>query len=166
MFLNCPFTTLIYLSNGFCVRYVNIHILFYWRVLTCLTIRTLSDVLHLISWYCFREYENACHKATITCFSHIDLLHNYKNLYIHIYIHCNALICTGGLDDINFFNKVERYDIMNDSWTSVAPMLTPRGGVAVVAVQVATSVFLIIHLNNKQTRVWDWLITWRHIRVW
>lgn len=55
----------------------------------------------------------------------------------------NYPFIAGGLDDINFFNTVERYDLHSDSWTSVAPMLTPRGGVAVVAVQVKNKHFKV-----------------------
>lgn len=42
----------------------------------------------------------------------------------------------GGLDDNSCFNDVERYDIESDSWSAVAPMNTPRGGVGSVALGV------------------------------
>lgn len=42
----------------------------------------------------------------------------------------------GGLDDNTCFNNVERYDLECDSWTAVAPMNTPRGGVGSVALVV------------------------------
>lgn len=59
----------------------------------------------------------------------------------------------GGLDDNSCFNDVERYDIESDSWSSVAPMNTPRGGVGSVAVGVklrGTKTFKYLHLvENK-----------------
>lgn len=42
----------------------------------------------------------------------------------------------GGLDDNSCFNDVERYDIESDTWSAVAPMNTPRGGVGSVALGV------------------------------
>jgi len=45
----------------------------------------------------------------------------------------------GGLDDNSCFNDVERYDIESDSWSAVAPMNTPRGGVGSVALGVRTN---------------------------
>lgn len=42
----------------------------------------------------------------------------------------------GGLDDTTCFNTVERYDPTTDSWTFVAAMLTPRGGVGLTALKV------------------------------
>lgn len=42
----------------------------------------------------------------------------------------------GGLDDNSCFNEVERYDIESDTWSAVAPMNTPRGGVGSVALGV------------------------------
>lgn len=43
----------------------------------------------------------------------------------------------GGLDDNTCFNDVERYDIESDQWSTVAPMITPRGGVGSVALLVS-----------------------------
>lgn len=43
----------------------------------------------------------------------------------------------GGLDDNTCFNYVERYDIECDQWSTVAPMITPRGGVGSVALVVS-----------------------------
>ena len=45
------------------------------------------------------------------------------NLYIHV----------GGFDDNSPLDSVERYDSSKDSWTLVAPMSCPRGGVGVAA---------------------------------
>lgn len=47
------------------------------------------------------------------------------------------LYAIGGMDDTSFFNTVERYDSLSDSWTTVAPMKSPRGGVAVAVLKVS-----------------------------
>ena len=37
----------------------------------------------------------------------------------------------GGLDDVNCYRTVERYDSQSDEWTEVASLKSPRGGVGV-----------------------------------
>ena len=37
----------------------------------------------------------------------------------------------GGLDDVNCYRTVERYDPQLDEWTEVASLKSPRGGVGV-----------------------------------
>ena len=37
----------------------------------------------------------------------------------------------GGLDDVNCYRAVERYDPQSDEWTEVASLRSPRGGVGV-----------------------------------
>lgn len=49
---------------------------------------------------------------------------------------CNTLInihvfIPGGLDDVNCYRTVERYDPQLDEWTEVANLKSPRGGVGV-----------------------------------
>lgn len=39
--------------------------------------------------------------------------------------------CLGGLDDVNCYRTVERYDPQSDEWTEVASLKSPRGGVGV-----------------------------------
>lgn len=55
----------------------------------------------------------------------------------------------GGLDDNSCFNDVERYDIERDSWSAVAPMNTPRGGVGSVALGVKDFKRLIFKSDCK-----------------
>ena len=38
---------------------------------------------------------------------------------------------SGGLDDVNCYRTVERYDPQLDEWTEVACLKSPRGGVGV-----------------------------------
>lgn len=49
------------------------------------------------------------------------------------------LYAVGGLDDSTCFDTVERYDIEHNTWSTVAQMSTPRGGVAVAALKVTVS---------------------------
>lgn len=49
----------------------------------------------------------------------------------------NVLYAIGGLDDTACFNTVERYDPSADQWSSVAPMIIPRGGVGVAVLKVS-----------------------------
>ena len=37
----------------------------------------------------------------------------------------------GGLDDVNCYRTVERYDPQSDDWTEVCSLRSPRGGVGV-----------------------------------
>ena len=49
-------------------------------------------------------------------------------------ISCKLLllsVLTGGLDDVNCYRTVERYDPQLDEWTEVASLKSPRGGVGV-----------------------------------
>ena len=39
----------------------------------------------------------------------------------------------GGLDDVNCYRTVERYDPQSDEWTEVTSLRSPRGGVGVAA---------------------------------
>ena len=47
------------------------------------------------------------------------------------------MYAVGGLDDSTCFDTVERYDIEHNTWSTVASMSTPRGGVAVAALKVS-----------------------------
>ena len=40
-------------------------------------------------------------------------------------------LIAGGLDDVNCYRTVERYDPQSDEWTEVASLKSPRGGVGV-----------------------------------
>ena len=40
-------------------------------------------------------------------------------------------VFTGGLDDVNCYRTVERYDPQSDEWTEVCSLRSPRGGVGV-----------------------------------
>ena len=40
---------------------------------------------------------------------------------------------SGGLDDVNCYRAVERYDPQSDEWNEVTSLKSPRGGVGVVA---------------------------------
>ena len=48
---------------------------------------------------------------------------SYKLLLLSVF--------TGGLDDVNCYRTVERYDPQLDEWTEVASLKSPRGGVGV-----------------------------------
>jgi hypothetical protein len=54
------------------------------------------------------------------------------------------IYAVGGLDDTTCFSTVERYDCTTDSWTFVASMLTPRGGVGLTALKVCLIIIIII----------------------
>ena len=54
----------------------------------------------------------------------------------------NALYAIGGLDDSTCFDSVERYDPSIDSWSAVAPMNIPRGGVGIGVLKVRLSLHL------------------------
>ena len=54
----------------------------------------------------------------------------------------NALYAIGGLDDSTCFDSVERYDPSIDSWSAVAPMNIPRGGVGIGVLKVKLSMHL------------------------
>ena len=43
---------------------------------------------------------------------------------------CDCVI-PGGLDDVNCYRTVERYDPQGDEWTEVCSLRSPRGGVGV-----------------------------------
>ena len=49
----------------------------------------------------------------------------------------SAIFAVGGLDDSSCFDTVERYDTMEDQWTSVASMNHRRGGAGLVALEVS-----------------------------
>ena len=41
------------------------------------------------------------------------------------------ILVPGGLDDLNCYRAVERYNPESDEWTEVASLMSPRGGVGV-----------------------------------
>lgn len=43
----------------------------------------------------------------------------------------NDCVTPGGLDDVNCYRTVERYDPQSDEWTEVCSLRSPRGGVGV-----------------------------------
>ena len=47
-----------------------------------------------------------------------------------------AIYAVGGLDDKNCFDTVERYDPNGNTWTQVASLNLPRGGVGVAVLKV------------------------------
>ena len=47
-----------------------------------------------------------------------------------------AIYAVGGLDDKNCFDTVERYDPVANTWTQVASLNLPRGGVGVAVLKV------------------------------
>ena len=62
--------------------------------------------------------------------------------------HLNGPIyAVGGLDDTACFSIVERYDPESDCWTTIQSMNSARGGVAVTAFRVSTSVSLSVYLS-------------------
>ena len=48
-----------------------------------------------------------------------------------------AIYAVGGLDDKNCFDTVERYDPVANTWTQVASLNLPRGGVGVAVLKVS-----------------------------
>ena len=49
----------------------------------------------------------------------------------------------GGLDDNTCYNTVERYDPESNTWSTVKDMNFPRGGVAVAAMKVSSTWFVV-----------------------
>ena len=47
-----------------------------------------------------------------------------------------VIYAVGGLDDTTCFNTVERYEPSTDSWSFIASMEVPRGGVGVATLKV------------------------------
>lgn len=56
------------------------------------------------------------------------------------------MYAVGGLDDSTCFDTVERYDIEHNTWSTVASMSTPRGGVAVAALKVRSNEKLFVRV--------------------
>lgn len=63
-----------------------------------------------------------------------------------------AIYAVGGLDDKTCFDTVERYDPVANSWTQVASMNLPRGGVGVASLKVTFS-FSFNSFNSSITIV-------------
>jgi len=59
-----------------------------------------------------------------------------------------AIYAVGGLDDKTCFDTVERYDPGANSWTQVASMNLPRGGVGVASLKVSYSVIICSPISH------------------
>ena len=58
-------------------------------------------------------------------------IHVYTYIYVCRCITYISYYTLGGLDDVNCYRTVERYDPQTDEWTEVASLKSPRGGVGV-----------------------------------
>lgn len=58
-----------------------------------------------------------------------------------------AIYAVGGLDDKNCFDTVERYDPVANTWTQVASLNLPRGGVGVAVLKVIKEIAFIFRGN-------------------
>ena len=90
------------------------------------TIHTLHIHTHTLHTHTRTYYTQTIHTHThiLYTYTHICTLHTFTH-YTHTWM------LSGGLDDVNCYRTVERYDPESNEWVEISPLRTSRGGVGV-----------------------------------